>query len=270
MLTCILSLHACKQDKKSYKQFSENGNHIVYNLSDWTKLKKNNKNIKIEVVDTSCINKRENAQKNIAKGKLTYFYMGYDMFTRSNNEMNELLSKHNIGIDSTLTSCFGLPSGFEKHCYEKEMKKRIDILYGKNFIDSLRNIAEKKYVLKNIDNIYKFEDCDTISRYPRALKYKDNFDNFKIDYFKNFKYPSNYKYKNEQYGSNTEAKFILHKNGSISNIIIKTEFYNPKNEVYRNLFDNRMKKFILKTKWIPATSAGVTVTSEMPVMVYYK
>ncbi|MBA6157371.1 hypothetical protein H3Z83_12710 [Tenacibaculum sp. S7007] len=263
--------NSCKKENRTDNQIAENGNRIVYNQETWYELWKKDKNVEVVVIDTTCINQRKRARNDIEKGKMTYFYyMGMFKMYRSNTEMTELLSEHNIGIDSTLTTCFAPVPGFEYYCYEKEMQSAINKKYGKDFIDSLRLQAEKTYVSKHPNKIYKFEDCDTIARYPSALNYKEHFDNYEIDYFKNFKYPKGYKFKNEKSYSYTTADFILHKDGSIDDIVVETTFQNSENEKYRELFDKRMTEFIKKTEWIPAKSAGITVNSEMPIYVSYK
>ncbi len=267
----FLAFFSCKKENLIKKQFTKNATQIVYDQKTWYELRKRDENLKVEVIDTVCINQRKRAKSDIDKGKLTYFYyMGMVKIFRSNREMAELLSKFNIGIDSTHTTCFRPALGFEYYCYENEMRIAIDKKYGNNFIDSLRFQAEKKYVLKNPNKIYKFEDCDTIARYPRATNYKEHFDNYELDYFKNFNYPKGYIYKNEKFYSYTTADFILHKDGSITNIVIETSFQNPNNEKFRKLFDKRMSDFIKKTKWIPARSAGIIVNSIMEISITYK
>ena len=265
----ILIIVSCKGNFDDEKMLAYN--QIVKNQEDWYKLWEKDKNLQIQVVDTSCINQKKRAKAKISKGKLTYFYyMGMVETYRSNNEMEDLLAEYGIGIDSTLTTCFVPPSGFEYYCYEDEMRKGISQKFGQNFIDSLRTVAEKKYVQKYPNKIYAFEDCDTIARYPRASNYKEHFDNYDEDYFKNFKYPQEYKFKNEKSYSYTSAVFILHKNGSISNIEIETTFQNPDNYKFGELFDKRMSEFIKKIKWIPAKSAGIIVDSEIPIVVHYE
>lgn len=270
LILCIITFSSCKNVKGIDTPIAENGNQIVYDEGKWYELWFKDSNIKVEVIDTSCINQRKRALKDISKGKLTYFFMGSDIMYRSNNEMKKLLAKYNIGVDSTFTTSIAPPPGFEYYCYENEMRTAIETQFGNKFIDSLRLQAEKKYVLKYPDKIYKFQDCDTIARYPRASNYREHFDNYRIDYFKDFKYPEGYKFKNEKYYSYTTAEFILYKDGSISDIVIETTFQNPRNEKYRELFDSKMAEFIKNTDWIPAKSAGIIVNSKMPIYVSYE
>nr|WP_321225929.1 hypothetical protein [uncultured Psychroserpens sp.] len=271
LLILILIIVSCKGKVDKENVFADNDNLIVKNQEDWYKLWEKDKTLEIKVVDTSCINQRKRAKAKINNGKLTYFYyMGMVEMYRSNNEMKDLLSKYGIGIDSTLTTCFAPAPGFEYYCYEDEMRKGVAQKFGEKFIDSLRNIAEKKYVQKHPNKIYAFEDCDTIARYPSASNFKEHFDNYKEDYFKSFKYPKEYKFKNENSYSYTTADFILHKDGSITDIVIETTFQNPDNNKFAELFDKRMIDFIRKTKWIPAKSAGILVDSEMPIYISYE
>lgn len=262
LILYLFFLSSCKK---------ENKNRIAYNQETWYELLEKDRNAKITVIDTFCINQKQKAQNAIKKGELTYFYyMGMMKVFRNNKEMKELLSKHNIKIDSTLTTCFAPASGFEYYCYEEEMRKAIDEKYGTNFIDSLRLEADKIYVSKHLNKIYEFEDCDTIARYPRAKTYREHFNNYEEDYLKSFKYPVDYKYKNEESYSYTTADFILHKDGSVSNFETETIFQNPDNNKYRNLFNKRIIDFVKKTNWTPAKSAGFVVNSKMSVYISYQ
>ena len=128
--------------------------------------------------DSICKIETKNAEKDIKQNKLTYFhYFGMVIQYRSNVEMNKLLSNYNIGIDSASYYC--TVSGELQNCYAHKMRQEIDKRYGKNFIDSLRTIAEKQYVKNNPNKIYDFEECDTISRYPEDKNYSDFFKNYK-------------------------------------------------------------------------------------------
>lgn len=83
--------------------------------------------------DSICKLETKNAEKDIKQNKLTYFhYFGMVVQYRSNEEMNKLLSKYNISIDSASYYC--TVPGELQNCYAQKMRQEIDKRFGKNFI----------------------------------------------------------------------------------------------------------------------------------------
>jgi hypothetical protein len=220
--------------------------------------------------DSICKLETKNVEKDIKQNKLTYFhYFGMVVQYRSNEEMNKLLSKYNISIDSAPYYCTA--PGQLQNCYANKMRQEIDKRYGKKFIDSLRVVAEKQYVKNNPNKIYEFQECDTLSRYPNDKNYTEFFKNYKSDFFKIVEYPEDFEFRNEKDSySWISADFILHKDGSITNIDIELTFQNKKNYKYSSYFTTTLKEFILKTKWIPAKSMGEVVNSKVPLTITFK
>lgn len=220
--------------------------------------------------DSLCKIETKNAEKDIKQNKITYFhYFGMVVQYRSNEEMNKLLSSYNIKIDSASYYCT-VPSKLQ-NCYAHKMQQEIDRRYGKNFIDSLRTIAEKQYVKNNPNKIYEFEECDTLSRYPNDRNYSEYFKNYKNDFFQFAEYPTDFEYRKEKDSySWISADFILRKDGTVTDIDIELTFQNKKNYKYSSYFTNKLKEFILKTKWIPAKSMGVIVNSKVPLTIQFK
>lgn len=220
--------------------------------------------------DSICRIETKNAEIDIKQNKLTYFhYFGMVVKHRSNEEMNMLLSKYNISIDSANYYC--TVPGELQNCYAHKMEQEIDKRFGKNFIDSLRNVAEKLYVKNNPNKIYDFEECDTISIYPNSKSNSDFFKNYKNDFFKIAEYPKDFEFRNENDSySWISGDFILHKDGTVTNIDIELSFQNKKNYKYSSYFTNKLKEFILNTKWIPAKSMGETVNSKVPLTIHFK
>jgi len=220
--------------------------------------------------DSICKLETKNAEKDIKQNKLTYFhYFGMVVQYRSNEEINKLLSKYNISIDSAFYYCT-VPSELQ-NCYAHKMRQEIDKRFGKSFIDSLGVIAEKQYVKNNINKIYEFEECDTLSRYPNDKNYSAFFKNYKNDFFKIAEYPKDFEFRKEKDSySWISADFILHKDGTVSEIDIELTFQNKKNYKYSSYFTTKLKEFILKTKWIPAKSMGEIVNSKIPLTIHFK
>lgn len=220
--------------------------------------------------DSTCQAEIKRAEIDIKNKKLVYFhYFGMVQQYRSNQEMNILLKKHHIEVDSTGYFCT-IPYELQ-NCYAKSMDKEIDKKFGKNFTDSLRHVAELHYVKKNLNKIYSFEECDTISRYPNDKSYREFFKSYERDFWKNIEYPEDFEYRKEKdYYSHISADFILSKTGKVSDIKIDLKFQNKKNYKYSSYFINQLKTFINNTKWIPAKSMGITINSKVPLTLFFK
>jgi len=220
--------------------------------------------------DSTCRAETIKAEADIKKNKLVYFhYLGMVKSYRSNDEMNILLKRHNIEVDSALYYCT-VPQALQ-NCYAKVMSKEIRRKFGPKFIDSLRQVADIQYVEKNSDKLYDFEECDTISRYPGSKSYRSFFKDYKRGFWKNVQYPDQFEYrKDKDFYSSISAEFTLHKDGTISDIDIDLTFHNKKNYKYASYFINETKNFIKKTKWIPAKTMGITVNSRVPLTLFFK
>ncbi|MGX7668772.1 hypothetical protein [Flavobacterium pedocola] len=242
---------------------------IVYNIDVYRNLK--NKNVTI--IDTSCINGTKRAKQDIKNGKLSYLYYP-PMFRsfRGEEEFKNILKENNIKIIMGFSSCIhlGTPKGFKENCYEKIMAKEIENKFGTNFIDSLKIVAEKRYIIKNPETIYTYEECDTISRYPNTKNYSDFFEKPTRDFDSLYPYPKNYDHKAEKLFSTTVINFILLKNGKIKNVVAETDFINPNNRRFISSFQKKAIEFVKNTKWIPSKKQGINVNSEMRIILEHK
>lgn len=221
-------------------------------------------------LDSVCQEETKRAKDDIRKNKLVFFhYFGMVEQYKGNIEMNELLKKYNIEVDSALTYCT-VPLNLQ-NCYANVMSKEIDKRFGSKFIDSLRNVAEIKYIRKNPDKIFAFEECDWVSRYPGDKSYEEFSKSYDRDFWKTVEYPDDFEYRKDKDSySSMGANFILYKTGKISNIKIDVTFQNKKNYKYSSYFINRLKEFVQNTKWVPAKSSGIPVNSEMEITLFFK
>lgn len=219
--------------------------------------------------DTLCTVETKRAEIDIKKNKLVYTHLfGMVKRYRSDTEMDSLLAKYSI---STTQSGFLCTAPLEtQNCYRKEMNKEISKRYGIKFIDSLRQVAEKIYIYKHRNDIFRFEECDRTSRYPGTDDYGEFFDNYKRDFFTDFKYPKEYKYKNEKYFSYSNVYFTIWKDGRISDLKIESTFQNRLNKKFRIEIEKQIEEFVQKVKWKPATALGTRVNSEMRLTIHYK
>jgi hypothetical protein len=146
-----LILNSCKQ-KVELEKYDKNGNLIVYSEEVYAKMWVKNRNLKVTVIDTFCINQKSKALKDIKNGKLIYF----GFHPREFEKMTTILSQYGIETKEQSRSC-GRLGGFKPNCYEDEMLDEIDRKFGKNFIDSIFKVAQKEFILEN-PNIEYIED----------------------------------------------------------------------------------------------------------------
>lgn|GEM_PF-1520645 len=222
-----------------------------------------------EVLDSICKTEILKANKDIENNVLKYSYpLAIGNNYKPKNEMDSLLSHYNISTDIAIYNC--TDSGKFQNCYSSRMLQEIQQRYGEQFIDSLKNIADIQYIKNNINKVFYFHDCDTISRYPNAKSYRQHFENSKKDFFANVPYPEGFQYKNEEHYSYITANFILYKDGHINDIDIQVTFQNEANNKFISYYIDRLRDFILATKWISATSHGISVDSEVPLTILFK
>ena len=263
VLTLIMIVSCNK--KVDNKNNIESETIKVYNEEQWWK----NRSANLIIVDTTCPFQTKRAKADINKGILSLNY-SFIKFTKNYAEgynielLSKLLAKRNIVIDTSLSlygnDCFG-NKGFKKFCYEETMVSEIKKINGENFIDSIGREIERDFVIKHPDRIYDFQECDMISRYPGTKDYNDMFDKPEKDFFKTFKYPKGYKYKNEKNFSYTTVYFVLSKDGNISKLKTTARFHNHENEKFRKYFESEVANFIKKVQFIPALSCGIPVNS---------
>ena len=219
--------------------------------------------------DSLCIAETKRAEIDIKNKKLVHTYLAGMVDTyRSDKEMDSLLAKYSISTEIQGIYCT-VPSE-KQNCYGNEMEREISKRFGAKFIDSLRQIAEITFVNKHRNEIFRFEDCDMVSRYPGTNDYSEFLENYQRDFFATFKYPEKFQYKNEKYYSYSNVYFTLWKDGKISNLEIESTFQNKENEKFRAEIERQIENFVLKTKWKPATLIQIPVNSEMRLLFHYK
>lgn len=263
-LFCLVILFGCNEKKKtkSIKTI------VLYSEND--KIPNAGENVKIIIKDTMCLFEKNRAMSDIKNGKLKIYFsflnFRKDFDIDNYNELEKYLSKYNIAIDTIVdeySSGCCHSSKFERYCYQNTMKTEIEKKHGKNFLDSLCNLVEKSFVKKNPNRIYEFTECDMVSRYPNTKNYNDMFHKSKRDFFEQFKYPIDYKFKNEKYYSYTTASFLLSKTGKISDLKTEAHLQNFTNRKHKSYFETEVAKFIKTVKFVPATSCGIAVNSKM-------
>lgn len=245
----------------------QNDSIIVYSEDEYYKTKSK----KIKVIDTLCAFEENRAKKDIKGGKLTYTLLyGIGVYDFSNKEMNELLSKYSIRLDTILTPCSRPTKGFKWNCYAELMNLEIENKFGKKFIDSLRNIADKKFVENNPNYIFDFSECDMTSRYTNAKSYEEFLEKPEDDFVNGLNYPKMSKNQIKKENANTDVSFVIYRNGTVGKIKTETDLSIAKNKDFAKYFESEAIAFVKKAKWKPAEYRGINVNSEMHLNLYNK
>lgn len=159
-----LTLNSCdkKIEAEKLAKFDKNGKLIVYSEEIYSKMWIKNRNLKVTVIDTFCINQKDRALKDIKNGKLIYFGFHPLEFKK----LTKMLGKYGIETKEHLARCVRM-GGFEPYCYQDEMYNEISRKFGENFIDSIYRIAQKEYVLENPNFEYIEDGIDLREKYKK-------------------------------------------------------------------------------------------------------
>lgn len=161
IITLILSLFLSScSDKAALDKYDKDGNLIVYNEMVYAEMWSKDRNLKVTVIDTFCINEKLRAVEDIKKGKLIYF----DFHPLGEQKFSKLLSRYGIEFKEHLRRDVRL-GGFEPYCYQNEMYREINRKFGEGFIDSLSEVAKKEYVQENPDVEYMEDGQDLRDKY---------------------------------------------------------------------------------------------------------
>ena len=142
------------------------------------------------------------------------------------------------------------------------MNETIKNKIKKVFINSLEEKADRTYLNKNINKVYySMDEYDETLFYPNAKSIETQRDDIKKDFFSNFKYPKGFHFNHKKYVGRSSVEFILYRNGKIKNIIIDTEFEQKNNNKFIPYFDNEIRKFVTKIKWLPRKQRGIKLNA---------
>jgi len=267
LLTIILIFVSCEKNKNISEIKISSDSIIVKSIDEFYKTKSK----KVKIVDTLCIFEQKRAEDDINKDKLVYtLHYGIGVYDFSNFEMNELLAKHSITLDTILIPCSRPPKGFKWYCYSELINKEIEKRFGEKFIDSLRNIADRKFIENNPKFVFSFSDCETNSRYETAKTYEDFLEKPENDFIKSLNYKNLTKQQLKKEKANSNISFVIYRNGTIGNIKVESDFNISKNKDFIKYFEKESIKFVKNAKWKAATYRGIKVNSEMYLNLYNK
>ena len=238
----------------------------------------------VHPTDTACIKEILKAKTDLINHKLVFCnYVGNIIWQplRAEKEMDSLLKLHNIVYEDESSPCV-IQENKNYHCYCEYMQEQINIKYGDKFTDSLLNVADSLFILKNLDKTY--DNGSTANRwdeppvFPGDTSYdQTNHSGLQKEFDKLVKYPSTYRYKK---GENAMAmlQFYLDidQNGKAKITDMQYVFWDDKTkeEDYNNKHYEYLKTIaatlIENTKWTPAKIKSISVKSKNDIFVYLK
>lgn len=273
MLAFFIAVSCNRKQKLELKQPDTSHDSVtVYSEEVLWEMKKAKKNIaRVKVIDTACITQEKRANRDLRNGNYTYtFLYGLGRYDISHKEMAKLLLTYNIKADSILLPCMRPPEGFRWHCYEDIMNAGIEERFGKNFIDSLRHVADSDYIKNHPERIFSFYDCELTSRYAAAKTYEEFLEKPEDDFTNSLTYAGYSKAQLRKLHANTEVDFVIYKDGTIGRIKTKIQQTQNFDAAFSKHFEKQAIAFVKKSKWQPAKYHGIPVSSEMHLNLYNK
>ncbi|MFD1601930.1 hypothetical protein ACFSJW_17955 [Flavobacterium artemisiae] len=154
------------------------------------------------------------------------------------------------------------------NCYCKASNALLKEKYGQNFIKKITKTADSLYVMSRIEIPfeYPFGVDNYCLIYPKAGDFLEQKIEIQKDFFSSFVFPKNFIQSNEKRDFYAKTKFTINRNNSISNITIKIEFKNSKNEYFNNFLINQITEFVKHAHWEAAVSDGIKVNSNFEII----
>lgn len=241
---------------------------------DFTKKQNKSKFDNISKKDTTCLNGIKEAKNDIQKGKIVYCYtMGGLLYhgLRYEKELTLLLKQNDIEFRGVIVS--DNVNTTQTHCYCPFMKEQIIEKYGENFVDSLSNIADEKYLINHINDTMYHTDCDIRPNYPNDKD--DSEDDYSEILQKEIDqiliYPKGYiKRPNYDVSAFVNIFFYVDKNGNTKIKNFGFLFDNKSNHTFEKYFKRELNKIIKTKGWKPAQIRNQNVNSYMVMRYQFK
>lgn len=154
------------------------------------------------------------------------------------------------------------------NCYYKTSNELLKEKHGQNFIKNITKTADSLYVMSRIEIPFEYPyGVDNYCLiYPKAGDFLEQKIEIQKDFFSSFKFPKKFIQSNEKTDFYAKTKFTINRNNSISNITVKIEFKNSKNEEFNNFFINQITEFVKHADWQAAVSDGIKVNSNFEII----
>jgi len=234
---------------------------------DFVKKQNNSRFDSISEKDTTCLNDVKEAKKDIQKGKLVYCYvMGGLLYhgLRSEKELTSVLKQNNIEFRGIIVSDIVYKD--QTHCYCEFMEEKIVEKYGKKFIDSLKDISEKMYLKRIVNDTIYYADSDKYPNYPNDNdEHQDEFSEvLQKEVEAKITYPKGYieRRKNDD-SAFVDIRFYVNKKGEAKILSFWFVFDVKSNYDFKRDLEAEIKKYIKTENWKPALILGENVNSDM-------
>lgn len=153
------------------------------------------------------------------------------------------------------------------NCYCKTSNELLKEKYGQNFIKNITRTADSLYVMSRIEIPfeYPFGVDNYCLIYPKAGDFLEQKIQIQKDFFSYFIFPEKFTQSDERRDFIAKAKFTINRDNSVSNVIVKMEFKDKKNEQFYNSIVSQITEFIKHADWQAAVSAGIKVNSNFEI-----
>lgn len=135
----------------------------AYSWKEYEKLKAENPNQKIIVIDTICPFETKRAKADILNNHFIYYCGNYP--EEVVQELNNLMLPYHIEAKYRSYSCILPPKGFTENCYGQLMNDEVEKRYGEKWIDSLERLAVRNYVVKHPNQPYNENGIDLRTKF---------------------------------------------------------------------------------------------------------
>lgn len=261
---------------------------ILYNFTLLAQENHPNKNLLTTIIgavdkrDLNCFSEIEKAKLDF-KTKETYYYIESEAYldadyNRHHIILRELLKKKGISFltstkpdsDSNWIDNDEEKYQLKTNCYCKSFNELLNLKYGHNFTKNIEHTADSLYVMSRIDLPFKYPyGVDNYCMiYPSAKEFLDQKEHIKKDFFSSFKFPKNFIYTEEKRDFMAKTKFTIHRDATISDIEIKIQFKNPKNQKFNDYIFKQLTTFIKNANWKAAVSSNIKVNSIFEINFY--
>lgn len=156
------------------------------------------------------------------------------------------------------------------NCYCKASNELLKEKYGQNFIKNINKTADSLYVMSRIEIPFEYPyGVDNYCLiYPKAGDFLEQKIEIQKDFFSSFVFPKQFIQSNEKRDFFAKTKFTINRDNSISNIIVKVQFKDQKNEAFNIFLTEQITQFIKHADWQAAVSNDIKVNSNFEINFY--
>jgi hypothetical protein len=207
-------------------------------------------------------NQIDSARNDFKKHNYKYYHFsGMHTVEKFNEEMQILLDNYKIEFKTANSYCVLFSKAI--NAYEGEMNKLLFKKFGKSFFDSLEIAASKNYTMHHPNEFYDIAYCTEGPMFVIDTFADESKKTIAHEFFKDFKFPNNYTFKNEADFVRNWAFVSLNvdRDSVVSEIEVRPNFRDSSNIMYLDFTKEKIMAFIKKSKWAPGKRYGIPVNT---------